>query len=190
MKSKKHRFAIILLIGVLFAGFNILIGKTKPILPDDQFAFSPTPQNGQAGNIEGLYYHRASSMMEILDELSCKADGWDDCTTYLLLRFYKDGVVVEAGVGSEDRIDNGDLQKLQKWLNRETEDLPNGQYFISGNRIWLTTRVHYDEDNRTVTADYSGFVLGNILVLDGYSHYNGYSLNKMIFMKMSDENQK
>ena len=188
--KQKRKIIIVSAICILIVAYNFLIVKTRPILPDDKFAFSPTPQNGQTGGIEGVYYHRASSLTELLEELSCKSEGWDNCKSYLLLRFYNDGALVEASVGSDDGIDNGDFQKLQKWLNRENEGLSNGQFFVSGNRIWFSTHVYYEDDNRSVTADYSGFILGNILVLDGYSHYNGNSLNKMIFIKLSDENPK
>ncbi len=182
--TPKRKVAVLLLICVLFVIYSIMNAIPKPILPDDVFAFNPIPQNGKSEGVEGVYYHRASSLIEILDELTCKVDGWDDCTTYQLLRFYDDGFVLETPIGTDDGIRNGDLPKLQEWFNRETKKLPNGKYFISGSRLWFSTSVHYDDDNRTVTSDFSGVMIGNILILDGYSHYNGHRSSKMIFIKL------
>ena len=188
--KQKRKVIIVLAICILIVASNFLIVKTRPILPDDEFAFSPTPQNGQAGGIEGVYYHRASSLTELLEELSCKSEGWDSCTTYQLIRFYNDGTVLEVPIATDDGINDGDLPKLQKWLNSENKEIPNGKYFISGNKIWFSTSVYYDDNGSTVTSDFSGFVIGNMLILDVYSHYNGKELNTMMFVRLNEGTSK
>jgi len=97
------------IICVLLIAYTVLNARFKPITPDEEFAFNPTPQNGQLGSIEGIYYHRASSPIEILDDLICKTDGWDDCTSYHLLRFYNDGVVFSVSIGTDDGIQSRDF---------------------------------------------------------------------------------
>jgi len=184
--KSKPRVSIVLIICVLFIAYSILNAKFKPILPDDEFAFSPTPQNGQIGGIEGVYYYRASSPIEILSELSCHTEGWDNCTSYHMLRFYDDGVVLSTSIGTDDGIKDEDSPNVERWFNRDTEEIPHGKYFISGKKIWFSTSITYNDIDRTVTTDYSGWVLGNMLLLNGYSHFNGNNLSNMLFTKLNN----
>jgi hypothetical protein len=164
--------------------------RFKPIIPDEEFAFNPTPQNGQPGNIEGVYYYRSSSQFEIL---GCKADGWHSCTNYSLLKFYDDGWVYKVSIGTDEGISTSDLPNLEIWFSRGDEELSYGQYFVSVNRIWFSVTTHYDgslysnpdthnNDDWHVTIDYSGIILGdNSMILSTYSHYNGFSQNNSLY---------
>lgn len=182
--KKKRIFAIMGSLLILFVAYDTLIIKTKPIIPDNEFAFNPIPENGEGGGIEGVYSHRASTITEWLDELACKLDRWDDCTGYQVIRFYADGTVLVTSIGFNGGMDDDYLPKLRGWFNKESEWVSNGKYFVSGNRIWFSTSTYYAIDERTVTVDFSGIVIGNILILDSYSHYNGASVSKMFFVQL------
>jgi len=183
MKSK-HKFIIVTTVCILLISFGLLNLPSKVILPDGDFAFSPTPSNGQSGGVEGIYYHRASSPMEILDEVSCKIDGWDNCTQYDVLRFYSDGTVISVAIATDDGITADDMPKLQKWFRRDETEFPTGKYFISGKHIWFSATTN------TVVTDYSGIVLGNSLLLSGYSHYTQLKLNNMVFFRLNNGDER
>jgi hypothetical protein len=173
----------------LIIGYSIFNAKFNPILPNDEFAFGPTPQKGQTGGIEGVYYHRASSLMEVLEEIECKTKDYGYCITEDMLRLYSDGDVVDATTGSDTGTRDDQLPNIQKWLNRDTgAEFSHGKYYILGKYIWFSTTAYYSEDDRSVTVDYSGIILGDRLILDVYSHYNGKKIYKMIFYKLHFDN--
>ena len=137
--------------------------------------------------------------MDLLDELSCKTDGWDNCTSYHLLRFYDDGVVLSVGIGTDDGIQGGDVPKLEEWFNRDSEEISRGQYFMSGKKIWFSTTAYYDgdvyfnyesdnNDDWHVTVDHSGMVIGNMMLINSYSHFNGFGRSNEVFRKLSNGN--
>jgi hypothetical protein len=190
LKTKRRVLTIMVIICVFFIVFTMFSSGFKPIIPDEEFAFGPTPQNGQPGNIEGVYYYRSSSQLRIL---GCKADGWTDCTSYHLLKFYADGTVFTVSIATDDGIHASDLPNLETWFGRDNEELSYGQYFISRNRIWFSITTYYDgnmysnpdthnNEDWHVTVDYSGIILGDhTMILNSYSHLNGFSRSNAFY---------
>ena len=182
--TSKPKIVILFILCIFFVVSLLTSSKPRPVLSENEFAFGPTPEHGQLGGLEGVYYRKGSSLIERLDEWGCKTDGWDHCVTYELIRFYSDGVVLETPVATDNVMSDKDLLKLLKWFNRGTEELSKGKYFTSGRKIWFSTSIHYAVDNTTVTVDSSGFILGDMLILDSYSHYNNANFGKIVFTKL------
>jgi hypothetical protein len=189
--SNKYLLCIPVAIGFsLLLGYLLYIlcfGRTREILPDDQFAFGPLPEVSQSGGIEGMYFSRSAKINELYNEIFCKMDGWDSCEEYQLIRFYTDGAVIFTPLSGDHGLGIQDLDEFKTSFNRNSEDFLKGTYYISGNRIWFNTSVHYEVVDKTITIDFSGYILGKLLILNEYGHATGYQTNWNFFSPVMDE---
>lgn len=191
MKSKSAKSKVIVTICVsfcilflLYITINLQIDESssrlaETILPKDEFAFHLVPQGGQVGGINGVFIQQASWGADFIDEIDCKH--------YQVFRFYSDGIVLHQGLCLEnDFLDS--WSSIKNWFHRDTyEDISRGEYYISGEKIWFSTTSYYSFDDSSITVDYSGTISERNLMLDSYSHFNGYEDKNARYIKINVE---
>ncbi|MDP1624200.1 MAG: hypothetical protein Q8L64_00370 [bacterium] len=166
-KTLKRTLAVLVVFLFLVISFNYL--------PEHEFAFSPTPQNGHSGGINGVYVRE--------DFESCGEYSY----SYGIFQFYNDGTVLYVPTCSDGDIIN-DWTDIKKWFRRNNDvEIPRGKYFVSQNQIWFSTSVYYEYNGENVTTDYSGTYSENKLILDVYSHYNGHKKSGVEYLKIDVE---
>jgi hypothetical protein len=158
----------ILILAYIIMGFHVSKSSPSPataILPENEFAFNPVPQDGQIGGIDGVFIQQASWWDEVMDEI--------DCEHYDVFRLYGDGIVLHQGVCLEGNFLES-WSNIKNWFHRNNYmDLSRGKYYTSGNQIWFSTTSYYSFDAISITVDYSGTFSKRNLILDSYSHSNG-----------------
>ena len=149
---------------------NITSTATKAIasFPSEEFHFGATPANSQSGGINGVFYRDAGS-----DE-TCSYN-------YSVFRFYDDGLVMYVSVCDDESTGNFSRSVwpyISEWFSREKidETISQGIYSIKENKIWFTTVAKYP--SHTVVSDYLGTFSKDRMILDRYSHPNGYQIKE------------
>jgi len=89
------------------------------------------------------------------------------------IRFFKDGIVIEQGLGSLEGDPSDIVMELQSWFNREFES--SGVYTIKGNQI------SFPINSINGIVDFAGIIMDNELLLNSYSHINGYKSENNLF---------
>ena len=145
-------------------------------LPEHEFAFYPTPQNGQVGGLSGVYVYE-----------NALAKSGECPYSYEVFQFFDDGTLLDVLLCSDEDIIKS-WSDIKKWFHRDTEaQIARGEYFISGKQIWFSTTVYYTYDKRSVTNDYLGTFSENNLILDLHSHYNDHKEKNRIYFKIDVE---
>jgi hypothetical protein len=170
---------------------NTIIIKLKRFLPllavvvfiviaiyqqSNKFVFSPTPQNGQIGGFNGVYVYQDGEEMFG----SCRGYKY----SYDVLRFYDDGVVLDASICLDEDIIKS-WSDVKTWFKRDSynQTILHGEYFVSGNQIWFRTAPSYDFHNTApyqAIIDYSGAFSENEMTLNLYAHYMAARVRKDI----------
>src|SRR5688500_3192734 len=159
--------AILVVLWFLIISFNYL--------PDNEFAFRPTPQGGRSGGVNSVYMH----------------EDFETCGEYAysneILQFYEDGTVLYVSTCSDGDIIN-DWADIKQWFNRNTNaEISRGNYFVIEDHIWFTTTVYYKNTGEFVTIDLSGIFSENKLILNSYSHYNDHEDKNKEYIRMNVE---
>jgi len=90
------------------------------------------------------------------------------------IRFFEDGIVTEVSLSSEvSERDPSDFIKKLTWFNREYES--RGVYTIKGNQI------SFSINSTSGIVDYAGIIMDDELLLNSYSHINGYKGENELF---------
>ena len=148
-----------------------LTATSKPI-ETEPFHFGATPQVSQVGGISGVFYR------EDAPDETCAQN-------YSVFRFYDDGLVMSVSICDDDA--TGDFldnvwPDISEWFHRENNDTtnPHGVYYIAENKIWFTTVAEYI--SHAVVIDYLGTFSNERLILNSFSHYNGYETAEAEFI--------
>ncbi len=137
-------------------------------LPGEEFHFGATPTNSQIGGIDGVFYREAGS-----DE-TCAHN-------YNVFRFYDDGLVMGVSVCDDESTGNfskGVWTYISEWFSREKIDdtISQGIYSLKDDKIWFNTVAKYP--SHTVVSDYLGTFSKDRLILDRFTHPNGYPIKE------------
>jgi hypothetical protein len=142
--------------------------KMIETFPGEEFHFGATPSSSQVGGINGVFFRKAGS------EEACASN-------YNVFRFYDDGLVLDASVCDDES--TGDFSKgvwpyMSEWFSREIVDETTGQgiYHIADKKIWFTTVAKYP--SHTVVSDYLGTISKDQMILDRFTHPNGYQIKE------------
>jgi hypothetical protein len=89
------------------------------------------------------------------------------------IRFFEDGIVIEQGLGLLEGDLSDIVMEIQSWFNREFE--ARGVYTIKGNKI------SFSINSENGIVDYAGIIMDYKLLLNSYSHINGYKSKNDLF---------
>jgi hypothetical protein len=89
------------------------------------------------------------------------------------IRFFENGIVVKQGLGLLEGDPSDIVMELQSWFNREFES--RGVYTIKGKQI------SFSINSENGIVDYAGIIMDNELLLNSYSHINGYKGENDLF---------
>jgi hypothetical protein len=142
--------------------------ETIETFPSEEFHFGVTPTSSQVGGINGVFYREAGS-----DE-TCAHN-------YSVFRFYDDGLVMYVSVCDDESTEDfskGIWSYISEWFSREKigETISHGIYHIADNKVWFTTVAKYP--SHTVVSDYLGTISKDRMILDRFTHPNGYQIRE------------
>ena len=143
------------------------------VLPIHCHAVSPETPPASA-SIAGVFVSTDSELSNGDDEAECDH-------TFRCLRFYPDGVVLEASICISGDIftdSNLGLFDQDKQLH-----LPRGKYQLTNGRITFSTTAQPSANYAGATTKYSGQLKGKILILDSVSS-NGYKDQGKIYRRV------
>ncbi len=169
IKSKRI-IAILATLWFIFFSFNYL--------PEHEFAFRPTPQNGQLGGINGIFVHEE----EIQSPSLC-------IYSYGVIQLFNDGTVLGVTLCLDENIIES-WSDIETWFNRNTKTpISRGKYYVSGKQIWFSIITSYNHpgNESVVVVDYLGTFSKNKLILDLFSHYNGHKETDIEYFKIDVE---
>jgi formylglycine-generating enzyme required for sulfatase activity len=101
-------------------------------------------------------------------------------SSFSVLRFYDDGLVISASIQVEDVKES--WKKISKWFRRGYDN--QGKYFLSGNRLRFSTT------SSSGTVDYDGEYFIDKLILNNYSHINSNRATNEIYLRLTNLNSK
>lgn len=105
-------------------------GRTPP--QPTELATTPLPEGAQPGGLEAAFVSLAS------------ISGGQGERCYTLYRFYPDGLALYAAMAcSEETPSRSSWADVEAWFRREDPDIPRGDYYRQGQRIWIRI-VSYD----------------------------------------------
>jgi len=99
-----------------------------------------------AGGLEGVYITAAPTMLN-QEGVPC----------YQLLRFYPDGLVLQAGVC--DAAIEAARPLIEKWFHRETPvEVGRGVYYTLERQVWFSTSTYFTQLANEITLDFAGII--------------------------------
>ena len=121
-------------------------------------------------NIENDSIHAITTSIPHSNEIithSVRHDGVyyckeSDYTSYI--RFYDDGIVITVS-------STGAIAQIKRWFNKDNDNISIGKFNI------ISDKISFSSTNSDGTVDYNGQILNDKLLLNIYSHINGYVSN-------------
>ena len=99
-----------------------------------------------AGGLEGVFITAAPTMLNQAG-VPC----------YQLLRFYPDGLVLQAGVCDAEV--EAAQAPIQKWFQRDTTvEVGRGVYYTLEQQVWFTTSTYFTQLANEITLDFAGVI--------------------------------
>jgi hypothetical protein len=110
---------------------------------------------------------------------------------YQILRFYDDGLVIYESLGLSANSKLNWPSEVYSMVYRDSNSVCRGNYYLRGNQIEFSLSCTdptfwWDETPVPWNIDYAGTYNSRKLVLDSYSHYNGYSATQEVFLSLDD----
>jgi hypothetical protein len=96
-----------------------------------------------------------------------------------VFRFYEDGTVISATIGRSSA--DQSLFPAASWFNKDNADVSRGTYSINGNEIVFSST------SSVGTVDYEGTLENGKMILDSYSHINGFQSEDREYVFYSDK---
>jgi hypothetical protein len=143
--------------------------------PGETFHFGATPELSKIGGINDVFYRESAPSEQCAQN-------------YSIFRFYDDGLVIyvpicENNAAGETFRDNV-WPRVSTWFHRDNNDtvLSRGIYHIVENKIWFTTIIEFN--SKTGITDRFGTFSEDWLILDSFSHSNGYQETNVEFIRL------
>lgn len=125
----------------------------SPLPPPTALGAAPPPAGSQPGGFEGVFRSVWSQA------------GADGQRCHQLVRFYADGVALEAPRACFDPEVEPVAASVDDWFQREDGGLPHGDYFVDGAAVYVRIVSHDAVHQTTTVQNYQGRLCGERLML-------------------------